>query len=151
MTRHNMILSQAEADLLLRMEKHREGDHRWQYPQLGGSLRIPLISVDEKESFMLDVGRGRINLEKGKAQNRARNVIVLARLDYGGAPHRNPDGEEVGGTHLHLYREGYGDKWAYPVDLEIFSDTSNAMNTLSEFMGFCNITLPPKIDGGLFT
>lgn len=146
-----MILSQAEADLLLRMEKQRESDQRWQYPQLGGSLRIPLISADEKESFMLDIGRGRINLEKGKLQNRARSVIILARLDYSGAPHRNPDGEEIGGTHLHLYREGYGDKWAYPVNPKIFTETSNSMKTLSEFMQFCNITVPPVIDGGLFT
>lgn len=145
------MLSQAEADLLLRMEKQRENDQRWQYPQFGGSLRISLVSADEKESFMLDIARGRINLEKGKLQNRARSVIILARLDYSGAPHRNPDGEEIGGTHLHLYRKGYADKWAYSVDPEIFTETSDSMKTLSEFMQFCNITVPPVIDGGLFT
>jgi len=145
-----MMLSQAEADLLLRMEKRRENDQRWQYPKFGGSLRIPLMSVDEKESFMLDIGCGKINLEKGKLQNRARSVIILARLDYGGAPHRNPDGEEIGSTHLHLYREGYGDKWAHSVDPAIFTNTSDAMKTLNEFMQFCNISVLPMIDGRLF-
>lgn len=143
-----MILSQTEADLLLRMEKHRENDLRYPYPQFGGSVHIPLISEDGKESFMLDIGRGRINLGKGKLQNRARGVIVLARLDYGGPPHRNPDGKEVGGIHLHLYREEYGDKWAYPIDPSEFTDTSDAMKTLNEFMRFCNITVPPIIERG---
>lgn len=146
-----MTLSQIEADLLLRMEKHRENDRRYRYPQFGGSVRIPLVSEDEKESFMLDIGRGKINLEKGKLQNRARGVVVLARLDYGGSPHRNPDGKEVDGTHLHLYCEEYGDKWAYPIDPSRFTDTGDAMKTLDEFMRFCNITVPPIIDEGLFT
>jgi hypothetical protein len=37
-------------------------------------------------------------------------MVVLVRLDLGGAPHRNPFDEEIGVPHLHLYREGFGDK-----------------------------------------
>lgn len=145
-----VMLSQSEADLLLRMEKQRESNRRWEYPNSGGHLRIPLISVDGKESFLLDAGRGRLNLQKRKLQHRARQVIVLARLDYGGAPHRNPDGEEVGSTHLHLYREGYEDKWAFPIDPGVFTEIGNTMKTLDEFMRFCHIIVAPIIDVDLY-
>ena len=41
-------------------------------------------------------------LTKGRYQNRARNVVVLLRLDFGGAPPRNPDGSELPCPHLHI-------------------------------------------------
>src|SRR4051812_17302768 len=77
-------LTQAEADALLALEKHRIDATPYDYPGLGGSVRIPLTSPDKRESFMLDIGRGQINLKKGKYQNRARSVVILARLDFGG-------------------------------------------------------------------
>lgn len=48
-----------------------------------------------RENFLLDIRRGKIDLLKATNQNRARQTIVLVRLDLGGAPHRNPDGEEI--------------------------------------------------------
>ena len=42
--------------------------------------------------------------------------IILARLDIDTKPHHNPDGSKIGGTHLHLFQEGYGDKWAFALD-----------------------------------
>jgi hypothetical protein len=105
-------LTQTEADALIAMGKYRVNDDRWDYPMSGGSISVPLISADRRENFILDVSRGKINLAKGTYQNRARQVVVLVRLDFGGQPHRNPDGEELQSPHLHVYREGYGDKWA---------------------------------------
>ena len=49
-------------------------------------------STGGKRSFSTCDGL-EINLTKGTYQNRGRQVVVLARLDFGGAPHRNPDGE----------------------------------------------------------
>ena len=69
----------------------------------------------------------------------------------GGAPHRNSDGEEIPALHLHMYREGYGDKWAIPVPADRFTSTTDPWETLEEFMRFCNITQPPRIERGLFT
>lgn len=144
-------LTQAEADALLAMEKHRADDAYWTYPDLGGLIMVPLVSSDRREPFLLDVRRARIALAKGTYQNRGRQVMILARLDFGGAPHRNPDGEEVGSPHLHLYREGYGDKWAYPVPPDRFSNLDDPWLTLEDFMRFCNIAEPPFIRRGLFT
>ena len=143
-------LTQAEAEALITMEKHRVNEDRHNYPT-AGSVIIPLESPDRREQFLLDIHRGRIDLLKGKYQNRARQVIVLVRLDFGGAPHRNPDGEEIGSPHLHLYREGYGDKWAALVSTKDFSRITDLGATLDDFMRYCRVTLPPHIDRGLFT
>ena len=53
--------------------------------------------------------------------------------------------------HLHVYREGYGDKWAVPVPADRFGNLADVWQTLSDFMGYCNITQPPRIQRGLFT
>ncbi len=143
-------LTQAEADAFIAMEKQKVDNTRWDNPGLGGSVSIPLISPNKREEFLLDISRGRIDLLKGTYQNRSRQVVVLIRLDFGGQPHRNPDDEEVPSPHLHIYREGYGDKWAVLVPEASFRDVSDLWRTLEDFMRYCNITQPPFIDRGLF-
>jgi len=142
-------LTQAEADALLAMEKLSEPSEITNFPVLGERIEIPLVSSNKREKFILDVSRSELVIVKGKYQNRARQVIALARLDFGGKPHRNPDDEEVPAPHLHLYRQGYGDKWAVPVPAEKFRDLSNLQTTFEDFMGFCNITKPPAIQWGI--
>jgi hypothetical protein len=146
-----IALTQAEAEALIAMQKHRVTNDRHEFPMRGESLTVPLQSPDKREHFLLDLSRGRIDLMKVKMQNRGRQVVVLVRLDLGGAPHRNPDDTEVPSPHLHVYREGYGDKWAIPVPTERFRDTSDLWATLEDFLRFCNVTQPPYIDRGLFT
>lgn len=72
-------LTQAEADALLGMEKHRIDDTPHEYPSLGGQVQIPLVSSDGMEQFILDINRGSINLAKATYQTRARTVVPLAR------------------------------------------------------------------------
>lgn len=144
-------LTQVEADALIGLEKRRVNDETWDYPVMGGSICVPLISVDKRENFLLDVSRGRIDLLKGTYQNRGRQVVVLVRLDFGGQPHRNPDGQEIGSPHLHLYREGFGDKWAMLVPSDQFPQLPDPWGSLRDFMRYCNITQPPTIQRGLFS
>jgi hypothetical protein len=146
-----IVLTQAEADALIAMPKARVNEDEWDYPGTGGAVTIPLTSQDKRESFLLDISRGRIDLLKGKYQNRGRQVVVLVRLDFGGPAHRNPDDSEVGAPHLHVYREGYGDKWASPVPQDKFPGLADLWETLVDFMIYCNISEPPKIRKGLFT
>ena len=146
----DIIFTQTEADALIAMEKHRLDDTRWDFPRPGESINIPLVSVDKREEFALDITRGRIDFLKGTFQNRSRKVFVLVRLDFGGRPHRNPDDEEIPSPHLHIYRQGYGDKWAMPLPVERFHNITDIWQLLEDFMKFCNITEPPFIDKGLF-
>ena|ERR1035437_9214056 len=143
-------LTQLEADALIAVEKHRADDTLRQYPAPGGLITVPLQSADKREQFLLDIRRGRIDLLKVTHQNRARQVVVLVRLDLGGAPHRNPDGEEIPCPHLHIYREGFGDKWAVPAPVNKFPHSSEVWRTFHDFMSYCNITKPPEIDRDLF-
>lgn len=147
----DISLTQTEADDLLRLPKKRIGNEIWYYPPLGGSIAIPLISVDRHEDFILDISRGKIDLSRGKNQNRARQIFILARLDFGGSPHRNPDEKEVPCPHLHIYREGYGDKWAIPIPKNDFPNIDNPIMILYDFMIFCNVIEVPSIQIGLFT
>ncbi len=142
-------LTQDEADSLIAMPKFRTNDDVMYYPDQGSSLTIPLISADKKENFLLDIKRGRIDLQKATYQNRARQTVILVRLDLSGAPHRNPDGEEVACPHLHVYRERYGDKWAGPVPGDSFVNTGDLWQALVDFMRYCNITEPPDIQKGI--
>jgi hypothetical protein len=143
-------LTQTEADLLIAMPKVKINNQVWDYPSFGGSISIPLTSTDKKENFILDVSRSHIDLLKGKYQNRGRQVVVLIRLDFGGAPHRNPDGTEISCPHLHSYRENYGDKWAAEIPKEKFVNCADPWQTLQDFIRYCNIIEPPSIEKGLF-
>lgn len=143
-------LSQSEADALIAMEKIRVDEQSFDYPSFGGRVSVPLISRDKREKFVLDISKGRIALLKGTYQNRARQVVILVRLDFGGQPHRNPDGEEMSSPHLHIFKEGYGDKWAIPLPEDKFPNTSDMWQLLEEFMRFCKVTEPPRIERGLF-
>ena len=147
----DISLTQAEADALIALEKHRITNERTVFPMEGESLVLPLQSVGKREQFLLDLSCSQINRFKVKMQTRGRKVIVLVRLDLGGAPHRNPDGEEIPVPHIHVYREGYGDKWAMPLPTDQFCATNDVWTTFEDFLRFCNITEPPYIDPGLFT
>lgn len=145
----DISVDQATADALIATPKVRVNDEVSHYPGAGGYLTLPLLSSDGRESFHLDIRRGGIDLLKGTYQNRARQVVVLVRLDFGGAPHRNPDGREVPSPHLHIYREGYGDKWAFEVPRDRFSQIQDTWQTLQDFMRFCNVIDPPNIQKGI--
>jgi len=142
-------LSQNDAEILLRMEKVPASPDAFRFPDLGGRIEVPLMSPDERERFSLDINRKRIALTTGY-QARGRQVVVLARLDFA-APHRNPDGTEVGVPHLHLYREGYGDKWAVEIPEGLLSKPEDAWQVLHDFMKYCGVVEQPNIVRGLFS
>jgi len=144
-------LSQLEADYLIALEKHCLSDKVHELPHHGQSLIIPLKAPEvPKENFHLDLHRGRIRLYKGKFQSRVRTNLVLARVDIGGRPHTNPDGQKIPCPHIHVYKEGYGAAWAYPLTTPDFPDSSDHWEVLNHFFRYCRITRPPLFEKGLF-
>lgn len=144
-------MTQDEADRLIAEEKRAASSHVIGLPDMGGRVAVPLVSLDERDAFMLDIARGRIDLRKGTDQLRTQQVIILVRLDYNGAPHRNPDDAEIASPHLHLYRQGWGDKWAIPLPDGKFTNLSDHWITLQEFLRYCAVIQPPQFDRGLFS
>jgi len=139
-----MSLMQSEVDTLLKMEK------KFVYPKLLslGNIAMDeshdLISLDGREKFILDIWRSGINLAKYTFNNRSRMIYRLVRVDIGGSPHRNPDHTKVLCPHIHIYKEGYDDKWAYPLSDYAFRTPNDIMVVLEDFAKFCKIIeLPP--------
>jgi hypothetical protein len=143
-------LTQDDAEALISMRKIRADDEERVFPLVQPSEVIPIVSEDRRETFLLDIQTGRINLSKVTFQTRGRQVVVLVRLDIAGPPHRNPDGQEVPCPHLHVYREGYGDKWAQHAPIDRFTRLDDSWQTLHDFMSFCSIIVPPVFRKGLF-
>ena len=152
------MLSQSEADALIALPKKRKSNDLYAFPTPGESLTIPIVSDDEREEFLIDVSRGRIRFTKCSYQERYRTIIVLIRLDIDGPPHTNPDvnavplpylmpynGRTIDCPHLHLYVEGYMDKWAIPSPSDKFPDTTDLYGTLQNFFDYCNVIDKPHI------
>lgn len=141
---------QHEADRLLAIPKHAEQE-RLVFPGgAGGKLTIHLHSDDRHEEFLMDVTRASIRLTKATLQHRARVAVILVRIDLDGPPHRNPDGAEIPCPHIHLYREGYGDKWASLLPPWV-TDPSDPWRTFHELMLFCNVVTAPNLEREFFT
>ncbi len=144
-----MSLTQQEADFLIRLQKKFESDDLLILGNTSLNYERTLVSLDGREKFSLDVWRGSLNLKKYKLQNRTRSVEILVRVDIHGAPHKNPDGMIIPCPHIHIYREKYGDKWAYPLSNYKFRDPDNIIVTFEDFAKICNIVKYPDVQGKL--
>ena len=134
-----IVIIQAEADELLAMQKIVDKKTQRNFMVADKKFEVSLTSVDKKEKFVINYTRGRIKLSKRNHHLRAKKIIGLARLDLNGAPHLNPDGKKIGVSHLHLYREGFALKWAFPIPEDKFRDTNDIEQTVEDFFVYCNI------------
>lgn len=105
-----------------------------------------IISQDKKNKFILDVDRrNRIELKKMKLQNRCTNINeLLIRVEIDSPPHTNPDSTITSRNHIHIYKEGYGLKWAYNLenfDNKYFKNINDFLNVFTDFCLFCNIDI----------
>ena len=106
-------------------------------------------SVDLRESFLFDFYRGSLELSKYTFNKRYKQTIVLLRYDNWGR-HTNPDGQLFEGPHVHLYREGFNDKFAFSPSTVGVSETDSMEQVLKELMLFCNVKKIPTIEVSMF-
>lgn len=143
-----MSLTQAEADRLIHIDKRFLTEKPLVLPAPGKWWYGDLTSVDRREGFKLGIFRGRLGYGRYTAilLSCSQANAVLVRLDAGTpGVHPNPDGTRVAGPHLHLYREGYEDKFAYPIAEYPFSDPDDIIRGINDFFTFCHIVNPPPI------
>jgi len=150
-----MSLTQTEADYLLRLDKRFIDSAPIELSQVMGMDFIrELLSLDRKEKFLLDVRRGRRQKAYLRYQTRARQCIILARLDIDGPRHKNPssetdpEGRWLSGTHLHIYREGYEARIAFELDAVsgfTFTRPLELTKTFCEFLDFCHVVDRPPV------
>lgn len=146
-----MDITEEEVRALLAMEKLSTNVEPIELPDLGGRADMQFSSHDRREEFCISFTRSSILLEKRSHHLRGRKIIGLARLDLDGPGHRNPDGVEVGPRHLHIYRQGYGLKFAIEVPQSQFPNMDDPLATLEDFFRYSNVVSPPTINKGLFT
>ena len=147
--RRPKMLTDAKVAALLDMAKHFVDQSIIKFPTIGGYLTRELESLDGRESFLVDVNRKGIKLSKCTYQNRYQVTEILLRLDIDGPTHDNPDGTPVPCPHLHIYREGFADKWASPIDPSEFTDTTNLVLTFQQFLARCKVDKTPSIQAAL--
>ena len=98
------------------------------------SVSVPLIVPGiAGVAFSLNVTQKRIVLKLTCQLRCTTEAVVLARLGFA-SPHRNPDGTAVGVSHLHIYREGYGDKFAYEVPPGMLKNPDDPRQELFDFL-----------------
>lgn len=149
------MLTQNEADRLLQALKEiKDKSKAFKFPDSTEEHRIELNSVQQKsEHFIIDINRkGQYNVKKCTYQTRYRRTMQLLRIDIAGPDHPNPDGSIVPCPHIHIYREGYELKWAYPLQDYIQTDTDDLIQVLIDFLKHNNVDdlSEVSIEGRLF-
>jgi hypothetical protein len=143
-------MNQSEATSLIAMDKILN-EINVTLPQIGDKKSYKVASVNGRHQFVLDFHRfGRYSVSC-TLQERYQNTEILVRLDIGDSKrHKNPNGTIITGSHIHIYRENYNDKWAFSAG-EIASglslDLNNALAVFSGFCDYCHISIPRIIQG----
>lgn len=150
-----MPITQNEATRLLRMAKEFADADPLEFSN-GQPMNFhrPLVSVNRRERFILDVERGRRKRTRLKYQTRGREIIILARLEIDGPDHINPPAaphrpnERIPCPHVHLYVEGFEDRVAYffhEVPNLSVQNPNNGLLTFEDFLRFCGLQVWPAI------
>lgn len=130
------MISQIEADEMLQTIKSatRKDTFFWRYNERFDEIVI--ADNDEKLIFVLSLKKNEFEI---RLNFRSKNKqIVLARVDSQ-KQHFNPDGTKITGPHLHLYKEGYAEKWATPIN---WYNIGSPIDTLTRFLEVINTRFP---------
>jgi len=152
------FITQEDADFFFGMEKFPEEEKEFQFPISGKKLTIGFTSKDKRENFLFDIYRGSIRITKITYQNRVRKAFILRRLDLDGPTHVNPEAEvvplpflepyngmEIPTPHLHIYVEGYAEKWAIPATDVLEIGDKDMYEMMELFFSYCNVKKSPNI------
>lgn len=127
-------LTQREADRLIALIKETV-DTTLRLPAAGQKhVRFSVIASNEPEVFDIQLYQGAFDPQKQHFTALLDTPkIRIMHLCINGHKHRNPDGTVIGPTHLHIYREGFSDGYAIPIDITSPDFADNLMFFLKEF------------------
>lgn len=127
-------LSQDEANRLISKAKHAVEKAFYMPAEGEKNAEFHVQSDSDDEDFVIALYRGSINKGRHSVSARITRLgIPLIRLCVNGQPHRNPDGERIGGTHWHVYTEGFDDRMAFPANLESEEFVDDTIALLKKF------------------
>ena len=152
-----MELSQKEAQALFELPKFFFHEFKISFPGEGEKLTLEFYSKNKRYVFQADIDRSGFIKPKLKFQNRYNKIFILRRLEIIGPPHKNPpdslgfdflksyENLEIPCPHLHIYIEGFNDKWAISladVDELNITQEDTPFEIMTKFFNYCNIELP---------
>ena len=139
------MLTDLEARRLLDALKQLVSTQPIVFPSLQSYITLEATSDRANEKFQLDVQRKTLNVKKCTYQTRYNKLTNLLRIDIEGPAHSNPDGTEIPCPHIHIYKEGYDDKWAYPLSSKMMTDPNDLIRILIDFLEYNHITNVPNV------
>lgn len=136
----------------LNVEKH-DNNKRFLYPIQGGILNIDVID-EYKNEFIVGIRQRKIELIKRSHVLRYAKSIILVRVDFD-KEHCNPDGEKIGVPHVHIYKEGFNDKYAYSLDkigitIENHSDINELLSKFLDYINVKNLQIDTRYQAEVF-
>ncbi len=132
------MINQETADYLLNLEKKFKNTTKIDIWAPWDKWTEEIISKDEKELFLLDYNHKKIEFKNYTINNRYRTTIILFRIDIGWR-HINPDWKILNESHVHLYKEWFWDKWAYPISKFNISKDDDITEVFSKVLDFLHI------------
>lgn len=145
------MLTQFEFEMIMDMLKRLKSKKTFAFPAPGDELKLNVESITTNDKFIIDINRkGQIKLKRCTYQTRYQKSIVLLRIDLDGPPHTNPDLEKIDCPHIHIYKEGYETRWAYPLKDVIIADPKDLVEVLIKFLEYNKINNIPKIEEQMF-
>ncbi|MFN8355452.1 MAG: hypothetical protein U0Y10_13430 [Spirosomataceae bacterium] len=131
-------LTQAEFDFLMKLEKEFEDKSTILLYPAPMQWTRKIKSTSSKDFFCLDFYRGTFKVQKYTYNHRYKQTLAIFRFDSYGI-HTNPDGQKIEGFHIHVYKEGFGDKFAYPASEFGIKESDTMEIILEKFLLYCNI------------
>lgn len=144
------VLTQAEADTLKAIEKYllEPGRVKLPRPQTTNTYNLKYtLNSKNMQDMKVSAYRGKKNPDKVSYRLIYGDYFILLRIDTkDNTPHQNPDGTLIAPLqpHIHIYKEGYRDKYAYPLPKD-FSDAENIMTLFIEFLTYSTILNADKV------
>ncbi len=131
-------LTQSEAEALMAVRKIFEDTSPLMIDRPFREERKLISSANSSDTFYLNINETAIEFGKYFVNNRYFSTPLVRLCMDKDAVHENPDGQKIQGCHIHIYREGYGDKFASELRLANITGTTT-IQVIGQFLVFCNI------------
>lgn len=143
-----MSVTDSDFQLLIKLRKRFEDQKELVLGPPPMTWHRNILSLETRDIFILDYHRGQINIEKYSYNKRFRTNIVLLRICSHGR-HHNPDGSLLVGMHVHIYKDQFDDRTAFPITVLGIDSTANRDEVLIALLKFCNVENIPTIQNSL--